>query len=131
MVRDLFNSDATVTGFDEKIAILNFDNALFKPDFVRCLIFEKEEEILGYAFLSFSYSTSLGKKYIWLEDLYVKKEFRGKGIGKYFIKWLCREYANKINMIKLEVTKNNRIARNFYKSLKFKDSAYLEMCFLF
>lgn len=35
----------------------------------------------GYAIYFFNFSTFLGKKGVFLEDLYVKAEYRGKGIG--------------------------------------------------
>lgn len=74
----LFNSSATITEFDKRVATLNFNNAVEKTEFVRCLVFEEDERILGYAFLSFSYSTSSAKNYVCLEDLYVKEDFRDR-----------------------------------------------------
>lgn len=39
-------------------------------------------EPVSYALFFHNFSTFLGKPGIYIEDLYVKKEFRGKGIGK-------------------------------------------------
>lgn len=128
MVEGLFNSNATVTDYNEEIAILNFNNALSGSSAIRCLIFEYKEIILGYAYISFSYSTSMASKCLWLEDLYIKEEARRKGVGEYFINWLCNEYKKKVNTIHLEVTKDNFGARRFYESLKFKNSLYMQMC---
>jgi GNAT superfamily N-acetyltransferase len=36
----------------------------------------------GFAFYFFNYSTWLGRPGLYLEDLFVRPEFRGKGIGK-------------------------------------------------
>ena len=46
-----------------------------------CLVSEIDNKIVGIAIWFLNYSTWLGKPGIYLEDLYVKPEFRGKGIG--------------------------------------------------
>jgi GNAT superfamily N-acetyltransferase len=48
----------------------------------RCLIAEWEGEGVGFALYFNSYSTWAGSPGIYLEDLFVRPEFRGKGIGK-------------------------------------------------
>lgn len=127
MFKDLYDSNATITKYDEEIAILNFNNAISDSKSIRCLIFEYENFILGYAFLSFSYSTSKASQCIWLEDLYIKEPAREKGVGSYFIDWLSKEYRNKAKVIKLEVTKSNVRAKKFYERLNFLESGYIEM----
>ncbi|KAK1153333.1 diamine acetyltransferase 2-like [Acipenser oxyrinchus oxyrinchus] len=57
--------------------------------FFKCLVAEVPEEfkskeghtLVGYGFYFFTYSTFKGRA-VYLEDLYVMPEFRGKGIGK-------------------------------------------------
>ena len=50
---------------------------------------EKEKEV-GFAFFFHNFSTFLGKAGIYLEDLFVLPEFRGKGHGKNLLKILSR-----------------------------------------
>ncbi|MCF6311826.1 MAG: GNAT family N-acetyltransferase [Verrucomicrobiales bacterium] len=38
-------------------------------------------EVVGYAIFFMSYSTFIGESGLWLEDLYVKADLRGKGVG--------------------------------------------------
>jgi GNAT superfamily N-acetyltransferase len=40
------------------------------------------KEAVGYAVFFSTYSTFIGKAGLWLEDLYVREEHRGSGIGK-------------------------------------------------
>ncbi|WP_051654714.1 ribosomal protein S18-alanine N-acetyltransferase [Persephonella sp. IF05-L8] len=50
----------------------------------------------------------------------VKKEFQGKGVGKYVMSWfidLCKQKG--INNIWLEVSQNNKKAIRFYESFGF------------
>lgn len=127
MFKDLYDSNATTTEYDEEIAILNFNNAISDSKLIRCLIFEYKDIVLGYAFLSFSYSTSKASQCIWLEDLYIKEPARQKGVGSYFMAWLLKEYENKAKVVKLEVTKSNVCAKKFYERLNFLESGYIEM----
>ncbi|MDD4509119.1 MAG: GNAT family N-acetyltransferase [Eubacteriaceae bacterium] len=50
---------------------------------------ENEEEI-GFALFFHNFSTFLGRSGVYLEDLYVKPECRGKGYGKAVLKELAR-----------------------------------------
>src|SRR6185436_16600198 len=63
-----------------------FDTA--QPKF-RVVIAEWEGKPAGFAFFFFNYSTWLGKPGLYLEDLFVMPEFRGKGIGKALMEHLA------------------------------------------
>ena len=49
-----------------------------------------EDSPAGFALFFHSFSTFLGKPGLYLEDLYVKPEFRGKGIGRALLTYLAR-----------------------------------------
>lgn len=67
-----------------------FISHIFEKEFANALVAVSDEgEMAGYAIFFHSFSTFLGKAGIYLEDLYVKKEFRGRGIGMKFIKTLA------------------------------------------
>lgn len=51
-------------------------------DKFRVLIAEDGGEAAGFAFFFYNYSTWLGRPGIYLEDLFVRPAFRGRGIGK-------------------------------------------------
>lgn len=54
------------------------------------VIFVMEDDIeVGFALFFHNFSTFLGKAGIYLEDLFVKPEYRGKGYGKALIKKLA------------------------------------------
>src|ERR1035441_4176241 len=55
----------------------------FGPNpFYFCLIAEHEGIPAGFAFYFFNYSTWTGRPGLYLEDVYVRTEFRGRGIGE-------------------------------------------------
>jgi GNAT superfamily N-acetyltransferase len=75
------------------------------------------EEIVGYVTHFFAYYTWIGKS-LYMDDLYVKEEFRGHGIGTELINKVI-EYAKTTNCqkVKWQVSEWNKPAIEFYKSL--------------
>lgn len=75
------------------------DEVVADEDILREWIFEKNKaEVIfaledgkevGFALFFHNFSTFLGRAGIYLEDLYVKPEYRGKGYGKRLIKTLA------------------------------------------
>ena len=55
-----------------------------------CHVAEEDGQIAGIAIWFLNYSTWLGKPGIYLEDLYVRPDFRGKGLGLSLMKELAR-----------------------------------------
>lgn len=62
---------------------------LFKQNRAEVIIGEYNEEPVCFALFFHNYSTFLGRSGIYLEDLYVKPEMRGKGFGKAIFSYLA------------------------------------------
>ena len=75
------------------------------------------DEILGYATYFFGYYTWIGKS-LYMDDLYVRPDFRGAGVGTKLIKEVIA-FAKAENCKKLrwQVSEWNQPAIDFYKSL--------------
>lgn len=56
----------------------------------RCLIAEWDGQPAGFAFFHYCYSTWRGQPGLYLEDLFVLTEMRGKGIGKALLQKLAQ-----------------------------------------
>jgi GNAT superfamily N-acetyltransferase len=52
---------------------------------VEAVVAEAGHEVVAFALFFTNYSTFLGKPGLWLEDLYVRPEHRGSGLGKQLI----------------------------------------------
>ena len=57
-------------------------DSLFMQKKAEVIIGEYEGKPVGFALFFHNFSTFLGKPGIYLEDLYIKPEMRGKGFGK-------------------------------------------------
>ncbi len=89
-----------------------------KNKFVEVLIAEFEGRIAGQTIFFHNFSTFVGKPGLYIEDLYVRPEFRGKGIGKALLNEVIK-IAKERNCGRVEwvVLDWNQPAIDFYKSM--------------
>ncbi len=64
--------------------------SLFKQKMAEVIIGEFGGIPIGFALFFYNYSTFLGQAGIYLEDLYIVPEMRGKGFGKTMLKHLAK-----------------------------------------
>lgn len=61
----------------------DFKRELFEANArIECIMAVENEKAVGFALFFHNFSTFLGRKGLYLEDLFVKPECRGKGYGK-------------------------------------------------
>lgn len=69
--------------------------SLFEQKFAEVIIGEYKDQPIAFALFFHNFSTFLGRSGIYLEDLYVKPEMRGKGIGKIILSYLAKIAINR------------------------------------
>ncbi len=83
-----------------------------------CLVAEWDGAPAGFAFYFHTYSTWLGKWGLYLEDLFVRPAYRGKGIGKRLLVEIARiAVAEKCGRVNWQVLDWNAPAIDFYRKL--------------
>ena len=76
------------------------------------------EKPVGFALFFHNFSTFLGKPGIYLEDLFVIKEYRGKGYGKTLLTYLAKlAMERECGRLEWAVLDWNEPSIEFYKSL--------------
>lgn len=84
----------------------------------RILLAEIGSSIVGYSFYLFTYSSFLAKRTLYLEDIFISENFRGKGIGKLFFNELIKiAKKNKCGRMEWVVLDWNVNAIKFYDKL--------------
>jgi GNAT superfamily N-acetyltransferase len=85
---------ATLFGMIKELATYEHleDQLEVTEELIRCEVFgrkaaealiaEAQGKSVGYAIIFQTYSTFVGRRGLYIEDIYVKPEFRGKGFGK-------------------------------------------------
>lgn len=88
------------------------------------LVAEEEENLLGFVHLYWGLSSVFflkPQKFVVIEDLLVKKEFRRQGIGRQLM--VCAQQwarEQKADLVELNVWEFNDTGRSFYESLGYK-----------
>jgi GNAT superfamily N-acetyltransferase len=77
-----------------------------------------EGEPVGFALFFHNYSTFLGQPGIFLEDLFVRPQARGLGVGKQLLQWLARTAIERhCGRLEWNVLDWNEPAIGFYRKL--------------
>ena len=125
MMRVFYASPAILSNGSEEIFEADVNTCISGSPYLEGYIFENAEEIQGYAMVAKSFSAEFGKPCIWIEDIYVKNEYRGLGIGSLFLKFIEIKYPGSI--FRLEVEAENDRAVNVYKKCGYEVIPYMEM----
>src|SRR5699024_10115762 len=81
------------------------------------MIISENKKVVGYSFVVYYWSNEHGGDILNIDELYIKEEFRGKGIGTSFINALLEKKS--IVALRLETTPTNGRAFDYYKRLGF------------
>ena len=126
MGREFYSSGAVAQGVDERIIETTFETAVSRPELLRAYMIEDGGKPVGFGLLSFYYATEVGGLVVVLEDLYLDKTCRGKGLGTKFLQFMEQGYPE-AKRFHLEVTKENTRAIDLYKKQGYELLEYVQM----
>lgn len=86
---------------------------------------EGHDKTAGYAMIAKSFSTEFGKPCIWIEDLYIRPDYRGMGIGGAFLAYIGQKYPEHVFRLEAEMENENAIA--LYKKCGYEVLPYVEL----
>ncbi|MGH8805944.1 MAG: GNAT family N-acetyltransferase [Polaromonas sp.] len=99
--------------------VADIETSLFASDApAKAIICSVDQQPVGFAVYFLSYSTWLGRKGMYLEDLYISPAHRGMGAGKLVLRQLARlAHDSGCGRLEWSVLDWNEPAIQFYKSI--------------
>jgi len=126
MMRGFYASEAVHNNGSEEVFSNDVDACVSDCPFASGYVFTREDgSVCGYSMLAHSYSTEYGRPVIWIEDLFLEEDVRGKGLGSELFNLVKEKYPDHIH--RLEVEETNLHAIRLYKKSGFITLPYAEM----
>ena len=123
MAKDFYSSPAVLENIPEENIRNSFDLFLSGTPYGDAFIFENNGIILGYGVLAYTHSQEAGGKVVWIEEIYVKKEYRGRGIGSQFLEFVKSNIPAR--RYRLETEPENERAAALYRRHGFEHFEYV------
>jgi GNAT superfamily N-acetyltransferase len=104
---------------DLVVATVNdIKKALFKNKYAEAIIAYYKNTPIGFAVFFHNFSSFLGKPGIYIEDLYVDKKYRVRGIGSRILSFIAGlALKRECGILEFSVLKWNKPSIRFYKNL--------------
>jgi diamine N-acetyltransferase len=121
LIRGLQKDDPWSVPFREEEVRASVHELLVNSAVGQAFLMYRGELCIGYLVLSFDFSLEYGGKNAWIDELFVRPEFRGRGIGSRaldFAQQTARELGAKV--LHLEVNRGNP-AIELYRRNGFED----------
>lgn len=130
MMRVFYDSPALLTDIPDEVLVRNVDACLSDSPFVEGLIIESPTgERAGYSILAKSFSTEFGGPCVWIEDIYLREEYRGCGAGSAVLSFVKAQHPEAV-ITRLEVETENVPAIAAYRKAGYSEMGYTEMYLL-
>jgi diamine N-acetyltransferase len=121
MMKDLQHDDPWSVPFDEAETARVTDQLLRDPSLGRVWIIAAEGVTVGYVVMAFDYSLEYRGRGAWVDEFFVRRSHRGKGIGTQALAFFCeRAQALGASVVYLEVNHGNP-ALELYRRMGFED----------
>lgn len=125
MAAEFYGSDAVSHKIPDEYFDRAFAAAMEGNPCIDLYILEYNGEIAGYSAVANTFTTEGGGKTVWLDELYIRENYRGKGLGSQLIDFLKSDGT--IKRIRLEITPENEKAKRLYKSKGFEECDYRQL----
>jgi len=123
MMRVFYDSPALIHKSSDKVLNNDIEACLSDNPYLDGYVFLCDGNIAGYSMVSKSFTTEYGGICGWIEDIYIKDDYRRKGIARMFFEELPKMYPE-IVRFKLEVEPENERAISTYRSCDYTALEY-------
>ncbi|MBQ8825922.1 MAG: GNAT family N-acetyltransferase [Oscillospiraceae bacterium] len=124
---EFYHSDAVEKPLPMEKLTAVFDEMMRSDIFLEGFILEYKGERAGYCVTSKAFQTEAGGVTLWIEDIYIKKQFRGIGLGNELFDFLYRHFEGKVKRYRLEAEPDNKPAMGLYMKNGFRILEYTQL----
>lgn len=120
MIREFYAHEGLM--FDESITKRALLGLIADKSLGRIFMIFSENKLAGYAVLTFGYSLEFHGRDAFVDELFLRDEYRNQGIGKRTLQYLVDVCAAEgVKALHLEVDRGNTPAQAVYRKFGFKD----------
>ncbi len=123
LVTEFYNSDAVLAPVPDTHFDKTFTELMRSSERIVCYVAEEDGKIAGYALIARFFSQEAGGEVAWLDEIYVRDDFRGKGAGTAIINKVFEDFKDAA-AFRLEIEPENEGAERLYKRLGFQKLDY-------
>ena len=107
MVDAFYRSNAVDHPVPREIVERSFLAAAGNEPLLRGTLIFEEGRLAGYLYVTLCYSAEVGGTCVFIEEVYLLPEFRGRGLGRQVLEWIFTQYPDS-RRFRLEVTQMNQ-----------------------
>lgn len=125
--REFYSSEAVLSPIPEEYHERTWNELMRSNTYLSAYIFESKGKPAGYSLLNRTFQHEAGGIVIWIEELFVRSEFRSQGIGRSFIEFLKENQKDDFAWFRLEIEPDNKRAAELYRRTGFESLPYSQM----
>ena len=127
MCLDFYSGEAVLHTIPEENIIKTFEAIIQGNPYIKGHIIEGAGEIAGYGLHWLYWSNEAGGLMCFIDEIYVKAEYRGQRLGTEYLEFLKEIYKDLVVGFRLEVFAKNDRATKLYERLGFENLDYDQM----
>ena len=125
MADDFYHSGATIAPVPKENMEITFDEMTSSDRYVEGYFFEEDGIVKGFALLAKTFSQEAGGLVVWIEELFVKEEYRNNGLVQKFFEFLYEIHKDAARF-RLETEPDNEDAMRLYYRMGFDNFEYVQ-----
>lgn len=127
LAKEFYTSEAVLHPIPDSHIESTFQEMMHSDRYAVGYALEQDGIMVGYALLAKTFSQEAGGMVLWLEELYVREQYRGCGLGREFFAFLEEMRGSEITRIRLEVEEENKKAVELYQKMGFNWLDYRQL----
>ena len=127
MAKEFYKSEAVISEIPAQNILNTFDEVNSNSPYAKAYIIEHDGDTAGYALIGITYSNEAGGLVVWVEEIFIKENFRGLGLGSEFLSYVEQEFGDKAKRFRLEISHDNDSAQRLYERKGYQPLDYMQM----